>query len=152
MTESSLCQPRKEFLQARATLPVLLATLWTTLSGCMLFGPQRQGAVRFYGDIPSSCDTVRGLRQQVIKQVHSEEEMRKHYGLTFRVYFQDNESPESLYGVLYYQDPEANKYCMALPDGRFAVFSDRQFAENRRNVSHEVCFPIKDCSVDDGRR
>lgn len=88
---------------------------------------------------------MQGLKQTVVKRVTSEEELVKHYGITFRVRFQDRVSPD-LYGALYYQNQTENKYCMALPDGRFAIFADRQLAENTMNVSQEVCYPIMRCN------
>ena len=115
------------------------------LAGCKV---ERQnlpvGAVTFYNDVPAQCAVVQGLKQNVVKRVHSEQELIKHYGITFRVRFQDRVSPE-LYGALYYQNPSENKYCMALPDGRFAVFADKQLGENTMNVSQEVCYPILKC-------
>jgi tRNA U34 5-methylaminomethyl-2-thiouridine-forming methyltransferase MnmC len=71
------------------------------------------------------------------------EQLQKHYRLTFHVWFQDGISPE-LYGTLYYQNRRENKYCMALPDGNFAVFADSRVGR-KPNISHEVCYPIKDC-------
>jgi len=102
------------------------------------------GAVTFHNDIPADCATVQGLKQSTVKRVKSEEELIKHYGITFRVRFQDKVSPD-LYGALYYQNPGENKYCMALPDGRFAIFADKKLGENTMNVSQEVCYPILKC-------
>lgn len=105
---------------------------------------QPVGAVTFHNDIPPDCAVVQGLKQTVVKRVTSEQDLIKHYGITFRVRFQDQVSPE-LYGALYYQNLTENKYCMALPDGRFAVFGDKKLAENSMNVSQEVCYPILKC-------
>ncbi len=101
--------------------------------------------MQFYDTIPPHCNTTAGLKQKVVRPVYSERELIQHYGLSFRVYFNDNVSPY-LYGALYYQNRKQNLYCMALTDGRFAVFSDSQIDEHKRNMIHEVCYPFKDCS------
>jgi hypothetical protein len=106
------------------------------------------GVIKYYSHVPASCNTTRGLKQSLVKQVKSEKELRAHYGLTFRVWFNDR-ATESLYGSLYYQNAEQNKYCMALPDGRFAVFGDKPVGPHKKNIAHEVCYPIKDCFSDD---
>ena len=105
--------------------------------------PQR-GAVTFYDNIPPPCQTVRGLKQKKVIQVYSEEQLRKHYGLSFRVRFNDGVSPQ-LYGVLYYQNKKQNLYCMALPDGRFAMFRDSRIDRHRTNMIQELCYPIQEC-------
>ncbi len=139
-------------MKLRKTLPVTGALVLLT-SACSLL-PSREasdnptGVIRYYSNIPAGCNTTRGLKQSTVKQVRSEAELRSHYGLTFNVWFNDRET-ESLYGSLYYQNAEENKYCMALPDGRFAVFSDRAVGQYKRNIAHEVCYPIKDCFSDD---
>ena len=122
-------------------LPVMAVS---SLSFCFILPWEKYGVVRIYSDIPRSCRTTRGLKQQVVKKVTSEEEMRKHYGLTFLVHFNDNVSPP-LYGVLYHQNKKKNKFCMALPNGEFAVFKDRQIDEHKRNIVHEVCYPLREC-------
>ncbi len=128
-------------LFANTAAVCLLALL---AGSCALFtGRSEKGAVTFHRGIPDNCDTTRGLKQKVVKRVTSEEELRRHYGLTFLVQFQDGVSPR-LYGTLYHQNEDANFYCMALPDGRFATFSDSKVGD-RNNVSQEVCFPIKEC-------
>lgn len=106
-----------------------------------------RGVVRYHTDIPTDCRTTSGIKQPVVRRVSSEAELRKHYGLTFKVHFNDGVSP-TLYGTLYYQNKDRNLYCMALPDGRFASFEDSQVSEHRRNVMQEICFPIQDCSKD----
>lgn len=114
------------------------------LSFCFLLPWKKYGVVRLYNDIPGSCNSTRGIKQKVVKKVFSEEEMRQHYGLTFLVYFNDRKSPP-LYGVLYYQNRKENKYCMAMPDGKFAVFKDRAVDQYKRNIVHEVCYPLREC-------
>ncbi len=106
------------------------------------------GTVTFFKDIPASCNTTRGLTQKKVQAGRSHRELEKHYGLTFHIWFQDGISPE-LFGTMYYQNRTENKYCMALPDGSFAVFSDSRVGE-RPNLSHEVCYPIKDCRNNPG--
>lgn len=101
------------------------------------------GAVAYFAEIPARCNTVRGIKQKVIRRVRSEQELRDHYGLTFLVRFNDGVSPP-LYGSMYYQNRDENRYCMALVDGGFAVFSDRKVGI-KRNVIQEVCYPIQVC-------
>ena len=134
---------------SRFFLPVLPITAFLFISGCSLFTriPASTGVVQFYDDIPAECATTSGVKQSVVRRVTSESDLRKHYGLTFKVHFNDNVSP-TLYGTLYYQSGERNLYCMALPDGRFATFQDSQISQNRRNVVQEVCYPIQDCTRD----
>ena len=117
------------------------------ISSCSIFvkKPKMQGAVQFYSEIPEQCGTARGIRQKTIEKITSENQMRSHYGLTFLVRFNDGISPV-LYGVLYYQNSSENKYCMAVNDGTFAVFSDSQIDEHRKNIIHEICYPLNDCS------
>lgn len=124
---------------------ILAATLLipTLFSGCHFLLGDRQGAVRYYSNIPSQCSVTRGLRQKEVARVTSEQQMRDHYGLTFLITFNDGKSP-ALYGAMYYQSQEENRYCVALPDGRFAVVEDSLIG-SRRNMMQEVCFPIKDC-------
>ncbi len=108
------------------------------------FSRSERSVVRYYDSIPRECDTTQGIRQKQVIQASSDQELKDHYGLTFLVWFNDGISPV-LYGTLYYQSEKRNLYCMALPDGRFAVFHDRQIDRHRRNVVHEVCYPIKEC-------
>lgn len=125
------------------------AALGLTLPACRQVtrpDPAR-GVVRYHTDIPADCPTTSGIKQSVVRRVSSEGELRKHYGLTFKVHFNDGVSP-TLYGTLYYQNRDRNLYCMALPDGRFASFEDSQVSEHRRNVMQEICFPIQDCPKD----
>ena len=112
--------------------------------GCLsfIFRPSR-GVVTSYSGIPSSCTTTLGLKQKVVKQAQSEDELIRHYGLTFLVRFQDGESP-ALYGTVYHQDPDANKYCMALPDGRFATYTQSKIGV-KDNMYQEICYPLRDC-------
>ncbi|MCB1326068.1 MAG: hypothetical protein KDK35_12600 [Leptospiraceae bacterium] len=133
----------------RLTFRLLASTTLLFFSAlCSLFQRQTtRGAVTFYDSIPAQCNTTRGLRQQEVRVVHSESELREHYGLTFIVRFNDGVSP-ALYGTLYYQDQSLNRYCMALPDGRFAVFSDSSIDAETNNFVQEVCYPIKDCLQD----
>lgn len=121
--------------------------LSSVLSHCGMIRPpeNRSGVVRFTKEIPTECNTTTGLKQKVVRAVYSERELIQHYGLSFQVHFNDKKSPD-LYGALYYQNRDTNLYCMALPDGRFAIFMDSQIDEHRRNVIHEVCYPLKDCS------
>jgi len=116
------------------------------ISSCSLFSPETKvpATIRFYDTIPPECSKTRGIKQNEVRRVTSEQELRSHYGITFHVYFNDRKSPD-LYGSLYYQDRTENKYCMALPDGRFAVFHDRMIDEHKHNVVHEVCYPIQEC-------
>ncbi|MCB1173796.1 MAG: hypothetical protein KDK39_09535 [Leptospiraceae bacterium] len=107
-----------------------------------LFSNQ-QGVVTFYNGIPDECPQSRGLKQKVIKSVHSEAELEAHYGLTFLIHFQDGVSPD-LYGTLYHQNKAANIYCMALPDGRFARFGNSK-VNGKDNMVQEICKPIKHC-------
>jgi len=127
---------------------ILLATATTLIFvGCSaLESPVKPstGVVSFQKSIPSQCSTGIGLKQKVVRQVFSEKALIDHYGLTMLVRFNDKISPE-LYGTLYYQNPAENRYCMALPDGRFAMFSDSQIDTNKRNVIQEVCYPFSDC-------
>ena len=102
-----------------------------------------RSVVTFYNTIPPLCNTVRGLKQKKIIPVHNEKQLRKHYGLTFRIRFNDKVSP-TLYGALYYQDDANNLYCMALPNGRFALFRDSKIGR-RKNIIQEVCYPIQEC-------
>ncbi len=124
---------------------ILVSLLAAVLLGasCATFFGNRKGAVRYYSGIPSQCSTTRGLKQREVIRAQSEAQLREHYGLTFLITFNDGVSPP-VYGSLYYNSPEQNLYCMALPDGRFAVFSDSEVGA-RRNMMQEVCYPIKDC-------
>ena len=94
--------------------------------------------------IPKVCNTSLGLKQKIIKAVYNEKEMREHYGITFLVRFND-EFSEDLYGVLYYQNEKKNLYCMALADGKFAIFSNSKIG-NGNNIIQEICYPIKECN------
>lgn len=107
------------------------------------------GVVEYYNHVPSSCDTVRGLRQKELIPVHSEKRLREHYGMTFHVWFNDGVT-EELYGTLYYQNEKENLYCMALPDGNFAVFHDRMVDRHKKNIAHEICYPLRECLKDPG--
>lgn len=104
-----------------------------------------EGAVSFYDSVPEQCNEVRGLKQNSVKGGDSEKELIEHYGITFLVRFQDQKSPQ-LYGTLYYQNPRENLYCMALTDGRFASWGDREIDVNRRNFIQEVCYPLQSCA------
>ena len=121
--------------------------LFSALLQCGMIRPSegRSGVVQFTKEIPAECNTTTGLKQKVVRAVYSERELVQHYGLSFQVHFNDKKSPD-LYGALYYQNRDTNLYCMALPDGRFAVFQDSHIDEHKRNVIHEVCYPLKDCS------
>ncbi len=134
-----------KYIYRRALWLLLIAAAFF-VSGCNLSTarPIRQGAVLFYNDIPDECRTTRGLRQPVVRRVTSEKELKSHYGMTFKVHFNDKISP-ALYGTLYYQNEKENIYCMALPDGRFAVFSDSG-PGNASNVIQDVCYPIQECN------
>ncbi len=110
---------------------------------CAWFNHKQQGVIYFHDNIPSICNTSHGLKQKKIIPVYSEKQLRDHYGLTFEIRFRDHKSPR-LYGALYYQDPKKNLYCMALPNGRFASFSDSKIG-NGRNLIQELCYPIKEC-------
>lgn len=116
------------------------------LTHCGFFQPTQtsKGAVKFYADVPPECNTIKGLKATTVKRVTSEKALIDHYGLTFRIRFQDKISPE-LYGALYYQDEKENKYCMALPDGRFAIFEDSKVDVNKNNVMQDLCHPIMSC-------
>ena len=103
-----------------------------------------EGAVSFFDSVPEQCNEIRGLKQSRVASADSEQELIDHYGITFLVRFQDKESP-TLYGTLYYQNPRENLYCMALTDGRFASFGDKQISQNRRNFIQEVCYPLQNC-------
>ena len=105
--------------------------------------PKRKGVVHFHDQVPPFCNKGRGLKQKKIIPVHSEKELRQHYGLTFQIRFNDGISPR-LYGALYYQNVKKNLYCLALPNGRFASFSDSKVGR-RRNVIQELCHPLQEC-------
>ena len=135
---------------SRILTTLLIATISILIAQCNLFlkkpdEKKSTGTVTYLPNIPSNCTTTTGIKQKIVKKVTSEAELRKHYGLTFKVRFNDQVSP-TLYGALYYQDKNQNLYCMALPDGRFAVFHDSQISENRKNIIQEVCYPLSDCS------
>ncbi|MBX7057954.1 MAG: hypothetical protein K1X75_07795 [Leptospirales bacterium] len=131
---------------ARTWIASLLIVAASALAGgCAFILSERHGAVRIYSSIPSQCSTTRGLKQSRVIAVQSENELREHYGLTFLVSFNDGVTPP-VYGALYYNDPAENLYCMALADGRFAVFSDSAVGP-RRNVMQEICYPIKECAA-----
>ena len=142
MTEFS--RPLFSRAVAGRLLALLLLMLLVPGSACLsFFGRKTQGAVTFYGDIPDQCNQTRGLKQKVVIRATSEDELRSHYGLTFLVRFQDGVSPP-VYGTLYYQNEDLNRYCMATPDGRFAVFANSQ-VNGYDNIVQEVCYPIKEC-------
>ncbi len=101
------------------------------------------GAVDFFGEVPALCNRTRGIKQQTVRRVTNEQELRAHYGLTFVVRFNDGISPP-LYGSMYYQNQNENRYCMALTSGHFAMFSDRPIGI-KRNLIQEVCYPIQEC-------
>lgn len=134
-------------LISRLLLTVAGISILATLTQCGMIrsSRNRSGVVEFRNEIPAECNITMGLKQKSVRAVYSERELIQHYGLSFQVHFNDRISPD-LYGALYYQNPESNLYCMALPDGRFAVFQDSQIDEHRRNVIQELCYPIKDCS------
>jgi hypothetical protein len=113
-------------------------------ASCAIFtGKKQQGAVTYYSSIPDLCSTTRGLKQKTVVRASTENELRSHYGLTFLIRFQDGVT-RPVYGTLYYQNEDLNRYCMATPDGRFAVFSNSQ-VNGLDNIIQEICFPIKDC-------
>lgn len=132
-------------MMIRYALSLTALTAGISLSSCATLNHlfDETGVVEYYSNIPEECNTVRGLTQSVVKQVDSEQQLVDHYGLSFHVWFQDGVSPE-LFGALYYQNRNEGKYCMALPDGEFAVFYDSMIG-HKPNVSHEVCYPLKDC-------
>ena len=115
--------------------------MFFTFIACI--NPKKTGVVNFHDEIPLICDEGRGLKQKKVIAVHSENQMREHYGLTFKIRFQDGVSPR-LYGALYYQNPKKNLYCMSLPNGRFASFSDSKIGR-LRNIVQELCYPIQEC-------
>lgn len=132
----------------RLGLSTLIALLISVaILRCSATG-ERRSAVRFYDNIPPECASTRGIKQNTVLRVTSEEDLRRHYGITFRVFFNDGISPE-IYGTLYYQNRDENRYCVAMPDGRFAIFADSRIGEHRRNVVHEVCYPIHECGQDE---
>ncbi|MCE9598003.1 MAG: hypothetical protein K8S54_08545 [Spirochaetia bacterium] len=136
-------------LQGLSTIVKSIVTAFLILGfavSCGFFQPTQRskGAVKFYPDIPPDCNTTKGLKVTTVKRVTSEKDLIEHYGLTFRITFQDKISPD-LYGALYYQDEKENKYCMALPDGRFATFEDSKLAPNKNNVMQDLCHPIVSC-------
>lgn len=134
-------------LELPMTRLFLIPLIATILSFSCSPSPDRvgnSGVVRYYDSIPSECNEIRGLRQKELKQVKTEQELRNHYGMTFHVWFNDGIT-EELYGALYYQNREENLYCMALPDGSFAVFEDSQITNFRKNVAHEICYPLREC-------
>ncbi|MBW7858084.1 MAG: hypothetical protein H3C43_07325 [Leptonema sp. (in: Bacteria)] len=133
---------------SRILTTLLIITMTILVSNCNLLETKKTpstGAVTYVNSIPNNCTTTTGIKQKVVKKVTSESELRQHYGLTFKVRFNDQVSP-TLYGALYYQDNKQNLYCMALPDGRFATFHDSQISENKKNIIQEVCYPLSDCS------
>ncbi|MCB1164660.1 MAG: hypothetical protein KDK37_02710 [Leptospiraceae bacterium] len=137
----------------RITTLVLIATQFSIFPLCKSASQpgysvpdETMGVVEIYDSIPKQCNEVRGLKQSEVKAAHSEQELIDHYGITFIVRFQDKKSPV-LYGTLYYQNPRKNLYCMALPDGRFASFSDSQIDTNRKNFIQEVCHPLQTCEI-----
>lgn len=122
----------------------VLAVLVAALSACSsFFGRETVGAVRFQNSIPDECNVTRGLKQKKVIRATSENQLRSHYGLTFLVRFQDGVSPP-VYGTLYYQNKDLNRYCMATPDGRFAIFANSQI-NGEDNIIQEVCYPLKEC-------
>ncbi len=106
--------------------------------------PKKIGVVYFHDTVPAQCKVTRGIKQKKVIPVYSENELRKHYDLTFQIRFNDEKSPR-LYGSLYYQDREKNLYCLALPNGRFATFSDSKIDIYRHNIIQELCYPIQEC-------
>ena len=106
--------------------------------------PPQDSIVQFYTNVPETCSSVNVLKQKNLKRVSSEDELIKHYGLTFLVRFNDGKT-RPIYGTLYYSSSEENKYCMVLPDGNFAVIKDKQIDQYRKNVIQEVCYPIQEC-------
>lgn len=104
---------------------------------------KRAGVVSFFSEVPALCNTARGIKPRDIRRVRSEQELRDHYGLTFLIRFNDGVSPP-LYGSMYYQNRDENRYCMALVDGGFAMFSDSRIGK-KRNLIQEVCYPIQPC-------
>ncbi|MCR9144153.1 MAG: hypothetical protein NXI24_18035 [bacterium] len=126
------------------TVAAMLTLFFSVAPGCSSFlGRETRGAVTFYNDIPDQCNTTRGLKQKTVIRATSESQLRSHYGLTFLVRFQDGVSPP-VYGTLYYQNEDLNRYCMATPGGRFAVFANSR-VNGVDNIVQEVCYPIKDC-------
>lgn len=115
-------------------------------SACSLFQPriEEDGAVTFHRSVPEFCNEVRGLNASEVRSARSEQALIDHYGMTFMVRFNDGISPQ-LYGTLYYQNRDENLYCMALPDGRFASFSDSRIDEFKTNVIQEICHPLNSC-------
>ncbi len=105
--------------------------------------PTGPSVVHFHKEIPKFCSTTMGLKQKKVIPVFSEKEMQEHYGITFLVRFNDDNS-DSLYGVLYYQNQRKNIYCMALPNGTFASFSDSSIGQ-RKNIIQEICYPLHEC-------
>ena len=129
---------------SRLFFTLALVTVLIGAAACSsFFGRKTQGAVTYYNDIPELCNTTRGLKQKTVIRASSEDQLRAHYGLTFLIRFQDGVSPP-VYGTLYYQNQDLNRYCMATPDGRFAVFANSQ-VNGTDNIVQEVCDPLKDC-------
>lgn len=124
----------------------LLLFSFSHVASCLCLRPKKQGVVLFHDEIPIFCNRGRGLKQKKIIPVYSEKELRQHYGLSFQIRFNDGLSPR-LYGALYYQNRKKNLYCMALPNGRFASFSDSKVKHRRnaQNVIQELCYPLQEC-------
>ncbi|MCB1322668.1 MAG: hypothetical protein KDK34_20580 [Leptospiraceae bacterium] len=134
-------------LARRLVIYALCIALFSVSIACAsFFGRKQQGVVTFYNGIPELCPQIDMLRQKDLKPVHSVDELKRHYGLTFFISFKDGISP-SLYGTLYHHDREKLQYCMVLPDGQFAVIQD-SVQGDRFNMQQEVCYPIKDCLDD----
>ncbi|MFN3604951.1 MAG: hypothetical protein ACK4UJ_09605 [Leptonema sp. (in: bacteria)] len=122
------------------------------LFGCIFISPKKPiyqwGAVEIYEHIPERCKHTKGLKQKKVILAKTEKELIEHYGITFLIYFNDGVSP-ILYGTLYHFDPENNLYCLALPNGKIALFRDKQIDFYRNNIIQEICYPIKPCEIYD---
>lgn len=135
----------KLFLALTAAFALITTNCLTTTGGSTS-PSDTVGVVSFFSSVPAGCTEANAIKQKKVKSVSSQSELESHYKITMLVRFQDNVSP-SLYGTLYYQNREKNLYCMALPDGRFAAFSDSQVSANRKNMIQEVCYPIQKCRI-----
>lgn len=129
-------------------IPALILMGSYCLTGITTGPTEKKGVVSYYNSIPPVCSETKGIKQKTVKKVNSTSALESHYKITMLVRFQDKVSP-SLYGTLYYQDRASNLYCMALPDGRFASFSNSQIDQNRKNMIQEICYPIQKCAIPD---
>ncbi len=125
---------------------ILLVSLIFFLS-CSFFTkkPQTIGNIEIYEQIPSVCNSIKGLNKEKVVLSFSEMELIQHYGITNLVYFKDNSGPV-LYGTLYYMDFDNDIYCMALMNGKIAVIKEPNL---NSKMFHQICYPLTKCEIYD---